>query len=203
MPRPNGSYLATIAGRVASGAGRWSTSFALSATDESAFAVASQINASFQGNPNVYEAIQNMISTNDSIDELLVYKYGPQGSAVDNARISINRTGAVAESNPKSTCWVMTLRTNLASRSGRGRMYFPLTGGNITLGGLVETAHPTSIMDGFAQLTSSQGPDGAQPAVYSPTDGVSRIVTAYDGDRVPDRQEHRERGLSRARFSNT
>lgn len=200
MPRPNGSFLAQLRGTMASGANPWTCSFALKATDTSAPGMANILHERFQANDGLYEGVLGMMNTQDSLIELTVYKYGAGGAVEQEGRRSINGAGQQARSHPKSTAFCVTLRTANISRSGRGRVYFPATGADISDGGLFGTAYPQYILDGLYNLVQDTSEEMAGLQVYSRTDGVSRDIITVDADRTPDRQEHRERNITAGRI---
>lgn len=199
MPREVGSFRIELRGTMASGATRWACGLSFSKGDDTgAQSLAAVVSGRFEGN-GFYSQLQNNMSDSDRIIELTAFKYGAGGGTVDTGRVTVDRTGSSGTYHPKATAAVLTLRTNLASRSGRGRMYTPATGIAIASTGLIGVAALQALVDGLYDLVEDPIEQGYKLQVFSPTDGVSRDVVTVDADRIPDRQEHRERGLTAGR----
>lgn len=202
MPRPNGSFLAQLRGTMASGANPWTCSMAFGTSDQEAQGFAQALHQHFGENDGLYEALQNMLNTQDNCIELTVYKYGAQGTVDSQGRVSVNLTGISTNSHAKSTACVITLRTAVNTRSGRGRIYLPATGANVQDNGLFGTAYLQYALDSIDALAYDPILD-TPLAVYSGTTGVLRNVVRADCDRTPDRQEHRERNITAGRLQPT
>lgn len=195
MPRPNLSYLVQLRGNLANGSCRWTCSWAMSSRGPGSAQGYADAMVVRLGDNGLLDGLLNTMTPQDTIIELTAFQYGNTGTVIDQGRSSINQAGAVTPTHPKSTAAAVTLRTALPTRSGRGRIYFPATGIPIGENGLMVTANVQPLVDAMQDLVDEPFLEGSQLQVYSPTDGVSRDVTSVDADRIPDRQENREKGL--------
>lgn len=116
-----------------------------------------------------------------------LYVYGPAGQgAVAKYSKDGNIAGTVAVVTPNQTAIVASLRTDLATARGRGRMYFPANGGTLTAGGLFQSTGAQGLSTAVAALL---GPLDA--VIVSEADGASRLVTQVRVDQRPDVQRRR------------
>lgn len=116
---------------------------------------------------------------------------------------SSSKVGSGAGFGPQSQCCVVSLATDVASRSGRGRSYMPATAAlhGIDPNHAFSQAEVDALADAFdGFLTSMAGVSNISPApalvVRSLTTGQANLVTSIRVDNRPDGQEHREKHLA-------
>lgn len=98
---------------------------------------------------------------------------------------------------PAQVCYCLSLAAASGGRSGRGRVYVPGIGeGDVTDGSIVLSGFVTEAVDAFTDYATGCSAVGWVPAVYSRTDGVSRIVATISGDQVIDTQRRRVQRLA-------
>jgi len=101
-----------------------------------------------------------------------------------------------------SQCVVTSLRTDNSTRSGRGRLYWPATGGldgddhNFLPARCASFADATVALYEGIMADADPGSDFTIGAVRSLKLGQMIPITRVVVDERPDRQEHRERHLS-------
>lgn len=106
---------------------------------------------------------------------------------------------AVGACLPFQCAPAVSLRTDLATRSGRGRFYLPaLAEGNLAAGRLTTTAQNaivTAVSAFFAQL----GTAGLQAVLLNRTTFAQTVVTRFDVGDVIDTQRRRRNQMVEAR----
>jgi len=109
--------------------------------------------------------------------------------------------GAAAGSSlPQEVALVVSLRTTLANRSGRGRFYLPcLAASQLTATGKVPAATITDLLDRLDDAWSLYNTLNDRPVVYSRTLRATRNVTSYDIGDVYDVQTRRDNKVPQAR----
>jgi hypothetical protein len=139
---------------------------------------------------------------------LTVYWFaaGASGSAVQaSSNFTTTNVGTGTNSSPFSTALVLSKKTALLTRSGRGRAYWPATAA--TSFGAFSTAQVGTLVTGFKTLydtlkASGAGVFTALPlVVQSNKMGVNNACVSISADTRPDRIEHRERHVTYARSS--
>lgn len=108
---------------------------------------------------------------------------------------------AVGVPLPPDVAVVVSLRTALANRRGRGRFYLPqIAAANVTQDGAILPAAITSLLDGldgaFGGYTSS-----GTPVVYSRVGRSTANVVSYDIGGFFDTQRRRENSTAEPRTS--
>lgn len=124
-----------------------------------------------------------------------------QTSASGQARIGGTlMAGSGDPSGPQSQCCVVSLGTDTAGKSGRGRLYFPATAALSALDDVhaFDTARVDSLITAFNAFVASMNAAAvATPlpnlVVRSLRQGQAHVVTRMKVDARPDSQEHRER----------
>lgn len=121
-------------------------------------------------------------------------------------------TGSGTVESAPSSCLVQTLHTVHPGRTGRGRMYWPMTTSytvasspaglpsSLVTGAATDFAAFLTAINGMGGITSM---GGVKVCIQSLKDGLMQEVTAVSTDGRPDRQEHRERRLTFAKASHT
>lgn len=155
--------------------------------NDSAAAIAS----AFQAH---YGAIKALMSTDSTYDEIRLYGYptgGPTATYVGAAPVT-GGAGSGSGSGPLQQAMVMTLRTGLAGRSHRGRMYLPAFG--LNLSGHIFASTPTSdaveAVAAFLSAVNDAFP-GGPVCVVSQTLSTATAVTSVDADYRADVQRRR------------
>lgn len=140
------------------------------------------------------------MTTDDVITEYSVYYYSG-GVAVSTQNQSVTHAGTVStESHPKQIAAVLTLRTALSTRSGRGRVYIPATGVNVSSSsGACNTTQVSTCVDDLALFLSAIDSGGVHGVVVSQTMGVANKITQVDCDQVLDTQRRRRNRITSAR----
>lgn len=140
---------------------------------------------------------RQFLATEDTYETLTYYLYGPGRSAIDVgvAQIS-NGVGTGTAPHPKYVACCLTLRTDTASRRGRGRIYVPATGKGVVSNGWFQNSDVQSLVTATANLMGA-----SLGKVVSEADGVARDVVRVDADVIPDTQHGRTRRYRSTRVS--
>lgn len=131
--------------------------------------------------------------------------YYPAGSNIATLASEEAVTVAAGTSlnrHPYECCMVVSLRTAIPTRSGRGRMYLPLDGYTVVGGSQITNEAITAVADGmlslFNQVNNITTPNvlAMAVAVASHTQGVARPVQQIIVDSLPDIQRRRGDSLT-------
>lgn len=142
----------------------------------------------------------------DHLTDLDSYLYSG-GVATTHTHATVSHAGtASAATLPPQCAVVLTLRTSLATRSGRGRMYLPYWGEAIdTTTRLGNATAINAAVDALAlwinNLTAST--PTTTGVVVSQTHGTTATITSIDADNVIDTQRRRRNKLTSTRHSHT
>lgn len=149
---------------------------------------------------------RNLNQPSTRVTDIKAYWYeGANGAASVTAEQSMNVVGAGGGlSGPASQAMVVTLLTERAGKSGRGRMYLPATAGlpggadsyKFALSQCSNVANQAADLLGSIYTEAGQPWGVSWPSVQSNTLGVLSAITRVRVDQRPDRIEHRERGLA-------
>jgi hypothetical protein len=153
--------------------------------------------------PALITAVRTLLAGDDTWDSLDLYYYDGGTAAVAHGHAAVTATGLGGTGLPKQTACVLTLRTALANRSGRGRMYFPCTGGVMTTGGKITTTARDALVDAMGNWFASFTTGTIYPVVASQTHTSFQKVTSVDADNLPDTQRGRRGKLVGARHSHS
>jgi hypothetical protein len=105
-----------------------------------------------------------------------------------------------ANSLPQHVAIVVTLRSGLSGRHGRGRMYLPAPNvADTTAAGELAGATITSMMSSFNSAWATVNPAGEQPVVYNRATGVFQVIQRFGIGTVFDTQRRRTNKLSTVR----
>lgn len=151
----------------------------------------------------VETAIKNLLTNSDSFTAIDTYYY-QGGVAVAHEHIDRAISGPDAvQPLPCQIACVLTLRTALSTRSGRGRIYLPVRRNGVTAGnGMFPSAGVNAAVDALALYATEITTGGTHHlVVVSQTHGSSQPVTSIDCDLVPDTQRRRRNKLVSARHS--
>lgn len=163
-------------------------------SDAAASVLAAQL-ATFFGT-DLKPSVVPLITTTSGYDNLRVYGYptgGPTAVSVGVAAIASGAGTGTGQSNPNQVSIVATLRTALAGRRNRGRMYLPANAANI-ISGQLSSAQCTSLATAVAAFFTDINSNAAGPQkvqVVSITGSVSNDVTDVSVDSKLDIQRRR------------
>ena len=147
----------------------------------------------------MWNAIKGTIYTSYQLTEVDMYQYvWPATTAQFQAQtlLTANPGTAAASGSPIDTALVVSIRSAVPGRSGRGRMYLPWHGTIAAATGLVVgTPYTTFATAVKALFTSVAGYSSYVPIVASRTHGTWQPPTAILCDNKPDVQRRRENRL--------
>ena len=103
---------------------------------------------------------------------------------------------------PADVAIVVSLRSPVANRTGRGRFYLPqpTTDALTAVGRLDETAQST-IVDALTAAWTQANAAGENPVIYSRTQRATREITSFNVGDLFDTQRRRENALTENRVS--
>lgn len=108
---------------------------------------------------------------------------------------------SAAESLPFQVAPVVSFRTALKSRSGRGRIYSPSMAVTQIANGRMIPAAQTALADGAQDMLQALVAGGLAPVIYHRTTGTTTNITSIDVGDVFDTQRRRRNKLIEARTS--
>lgn len=148
----------------------------------------SAIKGSFAITLNYVGSHQAVIDVNGHVDETFTYDRAPQNGFSDNNNL------------PSECAIVVSLKTAVNNRRGRGRMYLPCPAVNaLQNSGRLTAGTTTSIADGaedFLLVTLTAGGHDFVPVVASKADFALRPITQLKVGDVVDAQRRRRDALS-------
>jgi hypothetical protein len=110
---------------------------------------------------------------------------------------------ATGSALPGDVALVVSLRTALANRSGRGRFYLPQPAASaLADDGRVATAAQTAVADAAAFAWTGSN-DSLGPVVYSRTKRTTQVISTFNVGNLFDTQRRRENALVEVRTSRT
>ena len=109
---------------------------------------------------------------------------------------------STSNSLPADVAIVVSLRSPVANRTGRGRFYLPqpTTNALTAVGRLDETAQST-IVDALTAAWTQANAAGENPVIYSRTQRATREITSFNVGDLFDTQRRRENALTENRVS--
>lgn len=125
------------------------------------------------------------------------------GVATMHAHAALNVVGTSTGTHPFQCSMVTTLRSSLASRSGRGRMYWPATGALMDSQGKYDVTQVNDIVDALATWFTALNSATPKCSVVSQTTSSVHTITSVDADTVPDTQRRRANKLNSIRHSHS
>lgn len=148
------------------------------------------------GSPDPYGTLKQALSSADAFTGVNAqYVIGTQVVASAYAQLGTPDEGTSPTRLPFEVSWVISLRTDEAGRSARGRCYFPATGINCADSGLINSPDPETFADSFgsllADVANGHTDPTAQVQVYSRTLDRMLPVTRVLVDSTPDTQRRR------------
>lgn len=149
-------------------------------------------------------AFLNVMRPEDSFTDLDAYRY-EGGAAVQHSHVTVSHPGTSSAATLPCQCAIaITLRTGLATRSGRGRIYVPYDGASVlTTTRTGDVTKINAIVDSLAayyNATLALGGD-IVPVVVSQTLTADNAITSVDADYVIDTQRRRRNQLTSSRHS--
>lgn len=201
-------FRVNIDGTLAQGAERWSTAVAVSdpvvgvpPTPANMAAAAESILQAFAPATGWPSVMKGGISSSGSITRVRVYWYADVGQAASVQGVSVGApiAGEGTATLPPQCTVVISLRTGLPGRSQRGRMYWPLAGGAITVAQrsayVTQTfANSAASMLNAIRTTTQFG--GGDVVIASEKTGQLTKVNAVTADNVVDTQRRRRDKLT-------
>jgi hypothetical protein len=115
-----------------------------------------------------------------------------------SAAVSLAGT-STAEMLPHEVAHVVSLRTAVATRSGRGRFYLPPLGVDKLLNGRVTAATVSALVTASAAMIDSLQANGVVPVLVNRTTKATTTINQVDIGDVPDVQRRRRGALIEAR----
>lgn len=114
-----------------------------------------------------------------------------------------NLVGAAAGvALPAEVALVVSLRTALANRTGRGRFYLPQPASVVLAAdGTLDPAVQGDLADALAAAWAAANGAGESPVVYSRTARATRNITSFDVGDVMDVQTRRQNSLTQQRIA--
>ncbi len=137
------------------------------------------------------------------IDQVIVDELDPvTGKNVRQAQVGLSLAGESAdEPLPPQNAVVVSLRTALPTRAGRGRFYLPGPVVTTLVGGRLTAGIVTTVVNAAADLIGTMNDSGATVEIYHRTSKTGTAVTSFDVGDVLDTQRRRRDKLVEARHS--
>lgn len=162
-------------------------------------------NADLDANPDWLTFITELVTamtTQQAVDKYDVYRY-QGGALVNHWQKSVSHPGTATSGQlPLQVSLVVTLRSAIPTRRGRGRVYLPTCAfAMMGTGHLFSSTKVNTLVDKLALAFTSLGSGSNPVGVVSRVEGVIRPVVSIDADLVPDTQRRRSNELTSARHS--
>ena len=145
-----------------------------------------------------------LCSANVSIQRITTGEISPLTGQQQTLRESNVDIAGTSEANalPADVAIVVSLRSPVANRTGRGRFYLPqpTTDALTAVGRLDETAQST-IVDALLAAWTQANAAGENPVIYSRTQRATREITSFNVGDLFDTQRRRENALTENRVS--
>ena len=145
-----------------------------------------------------------LCSADVSIQRITTGEISPLTGQQQTLRESNVNIPGSAEANalPADVAIVVSLRSPVANRTGRGRFYLPqpTTNALTAVGRLDETAQDT-IVDALLAAWTQANAAGENPVIYSRTQRATREINSFNVGDLFDTQRRRENALTENRVS--
>ena len=145
-----------------------------------------------------------LCSADVSIQRITTGEISPLTGQQQTLRESNVNIPGTSESSalPADVAIVVSLRSPVANRTGRGRFYLPqpTTNALTAVGRLDETAQDT-IVDALLAAWTQANAAGENPVIYSRTQRATREITSFNVGDLFDTQRRRENALTENRVS--
>lgn len=126
------------------------------------------------------------------------------GQQTARADVAVNLVGTSAEDSlPPQVAVVVSLRTELANRAGRGRFYLPAPAANAVTAGRFTTAVQQNFVNAMTRMFASLDGAGITPVLFSRTTFANTTITSFNIGDVFDTQRRRRNQLVESRISGT
>lgn len=138
----------------------------------------------------------------DSFTQLDSYYYAGGTAAAAHGQAPMVFAGTAPFGiHPTQIAVVATLRTALNTRRGRGRIYLPATGVQMTgTYPLLATSTVNAMLDALALMLTARKLDPlVAPVVVSQTGSITSPIISVDGDTIADTQRRRRNKLVTSR----
>lgn len=124
------------------------------------------------------------------------------GQQIARADVAVNAAGtATGSSLPPQCAVVISLRTAIANRTGRGRFYLPATSVDALDAGRISAAAQTTIANAMTRLFAELDAAAITPVIYSRTRHVTTTITDANVGDVYDTQRRRRNQLNEQRVT--
>ena len=117
--------------------------------------------------------------------------------------IGVAGTDATGVLLPPQLAVVCSLRTDLATRAGRGRMFWPGPASDALTDGTLGATPIAAFVTAGSALFSAMGASSLIPVLYSRTTTLVQVITSFDIGSVLDTQRRRRDKLVETRTSAT
>lgn len=145
-----------------------------------------------------------LCSADVSIQRITTGEISPDTGQQQTLRESNVNIPGTSESSalPADVAIVVSLRSPVANRTGRGRFYLPqpTTDALTAVGRLDETAQDT-IVDALLAAWTQANAAGENPVIYSRTQRATREINSFNVGDLFDTQRRRENALTENRVS--
>ena len=145
-----------------------------------------------------------LCSADVSIQRITTGEISPLTGQQQTLRESNVNIPGISESSalPADVAIVVSLRSPVANRTGRGRFYLPqpTTNALTAVGRLDETAQDT-IVDALLAAWTQANAAGENPVIYSRTQRATREINSFNVGDLFDTQRRRENALTENRVS--
>jgi len=126
------------------------------------------------------------------------------GQQLARADVDVNLPGtSVAEMLPPQCAVVVSLRTPVANRTGRGRFYLPAPAVNAVAAGLIAPAAQQDFVDAMTRLFASLDAAAFTPQLFSRSTFILTTIDAFNIGNVFDTQRRRRNQLQEVRIPGT
>lgn len=126
------------------------------------------------------------------------------GQQMARADVDVSLPGVSASDNlPPQCAVVVSLRTDVANRSGRGRFYLPAPAFNAAVGGLIGPAVQQDFVDAITRLFAELDSAAITPILFSRSTFIQTTITSFNIGNVFDTQRRRRNGLAEVRIAGT
>lgn len=170
-------------------------------TDQANSAAATWVDTMWNGD-GTNSGYGDSVTTDVSVTGVSTGEIDPStGRQQTLAESSVTHAGvATGSAMPADVAIVVTLRSLLANRSGRGRFYLPQPAVSAaTAVGRIQSTLQASLIAVLQSAWSTAVADGLTPVIYSPTYSDTRVISRFGIGDLFDTQRSRENALTETR----
>lgn len=160
----------------------------------------------FFGGPAGTDGYAQFVTTTVGIDRITTGEITPATGQQQSLRETVTSVDGTNAGNalPAEIALVVSLRTALANRSGRGRFYLPQPAFNAAdATGLLTAAAQTDIVAALTFAWTNANGAGELPVVYSRTNRTTQAINSFNVGNLFDVQTRRQNSLVESRSSAT